>query len=188
MRGIFTTHWDHNWIINKKLAGDIFFMPMCGKKALDFKLPIRLFRIWIERKITIWLATTLRDSLSAQQKVGPFMTSGAVLAAARRTITCCHFGLQFFLQAGRQVESPYALCTVVPKKRAARQAASQRGANVLWLHAASLVVGGGWRRRRSAERRAAHSRPTTGDTAALGRDGVASKVDVFEVVRAVSRR
>jgi len=41
------------------------------------------------------------------------MTSGAVLAAARRTITCRHFGLQFFLQAGRQVESPYALCTVM---------------------------------------------------------------------------
>ena len=40
------------------------------------------------------------------------MTSGAVLAAARRTIMCRHFGLQFFLQAGRQVESPYALCTV----------------------------------------------------------------------------
>jgi len=49
-----------------------------------------------------------RRLLSAQQKVGRFMTSGAVLAAARRTIMCRHFGLQFFLQAGRQVE-----CTVV---------------------------------------------------------------------------
>jgi len=37
------------------------------------------------------------------------MTSGAVLAAARRTITCRLFGLHF----ASQVEPPYALCTVV---------------------------------------------------------------------------
>jgi len=47
--------------------------------------------------------------LKRPAKIGPFMTSGAILAAARRTITCRHFGLHF----ASQVEPPYALCTVL---------------------------------------------------------------------------
>jgi len=43
---------------------------------------------------------------------GPFMTSGAVLAAARRTITCRHFGLQFFLRGRGGKWSHRILCTV----------------------------------------------------------------------------
>jgi len=105
--------------------------------------------------MTIWLATTLRDSLSAQQKVGPFMNSGAALAAARRTITGRHFGLPF-----ADFVSGTTVCSLHRERRL--EAATKCG----------------------AERRAAHRRPAT----PLGRDGVASKVDVFEVVRAVSRR
>jgi len=106
------------------------------------------------------------------------MTSGAVLAAARRTTTCRHFGLHF----ASQVEPPYALCTVVPKKRAARQAGSQPAQSL-----AAVAAGGGDEVRSGG---AARCPQPTDDRRHRWetRDGVASKVDVFEVVRAVSRR
>ena len=69
------------------------------------------------------------------------------------------------------MEPPYALCTVVPKKRAARQAASP----VVAL--AAVEAGGGDEvRSGGAERRAAHSRPTTGDTAGRHETGWLAKL------------